>query len=153
MRTVHPFIIVLGLLVAVIAQVRAQGAAPPDQPSRAEETWKKIAAAFQPPPALARDLGHYRSPLIFADGRLVKPPADWQQRRQEILKFWHASLGSWPALIDRPAIETLETNPREDFTQKKVRIEAATNLKIDGYLLIPKGDGPSDGRSSITRLP
>ena len=76
------------------------------------------------------------------DGRPVKTPEEWQRRRQQILKFWHASLGASPPLIDRPAIETVGTTAREDFTQKKVRIEAAAKLKIDGYLLIPRGEGP-----------
>jgi hypothetical protein len=87
-------------------------------------------------------LGHYRSPLLFDDGRPVKTPEDWQRRRQEILRFWRASVGTWPPLIDKPAIETVEAGPRDNFTQKKVRIEVAAKLKIDGYLLIPKGDSP-----------
>ncbi len=44
-------------------------------------------------------------------------------------------------MIERPAIETLETEPRLNLTQKKVRIEVAAKLKIDGYLLIPEGPG------------
>jgi len=142
MKTVNLLVVVHVLLAVVTAQVRGQGAAQPEKPSRAEETWQKIAFAFQPPPALAGDLGHYRSPLVFDDGRPVKTPEDWQRRRQEILKFWHAAIGTWPPLIDKPAIEILETTPREDFTQKKVRIEAAAKLKVNGFLLIPKGDGP-----------
>jgi len=140
MRIVTRLVILLGLLATVTAQVWAQNAGQPRQPIRAEDTWKQV--AFQPPPALAGDLGHYRSPLVFDDGRPVKTPDDWQRRRQEILRFWHTSLGAWPPLIDKPAIETVETGPREGFTQKKVRIEAAENLKVGGYLLIPQGDGP-----------
>ena len=140
MKIVVRLVMLLGVLMVTTAQVRAQDAGQLRQPTRTEDTWKQI--AFQPPPALAGDLGHYRSPLVFDDGRPVKTPDDWQRRRQEILRFWHASLGAWPPLIDRPAIETVETTPREGFTQKKVRIEAAENLKVGGYLLIPKGDGP-----------
>lgn len=142
--TIRPqlFSVVVLSLFVVTGQVQGQVDAQSDQPTRVEEIWKRIAFAFQPPPAVAGDLGDYRSPLLFDDGRPIKTPEDWQRRRQEILKFWHASLGTWPPLIDRPAIETMEASPREDFTQKKVRIEAAEKLKIDGYLLIPKGDGP-----------
>jgi len=109
MRTVSLPIIVFGLLAVVTAQVRGQGAAQPEKPSRAEETWQKIAFAFQAPPALAGDLGHYRSPLVFDDGGPVKTREDWRRRTQEILKFWHAAIGAWPPLIDKPATETLET--------------------------------------------
>ena len=140
MRIVTRVVIVLGLLAVATAQVQSQDAGQPRQPAHDEETWKQI--AFQPPPALAADLGDYRSPLVFDDGRSVKTPEDWQRRRQEILKFWHASLGAWPPLINKPAIETVETSPREDLAQNKVRIEAAEKLKVDGYLLIPKSDGP-----------
>ena len=62
-------ILLTGLLALLTTQMRAQGPAQPDQRSRAGETWKKIAFAFQPPPALAGNLGHYRSPLLFDDGR------------------------------------------------------------------------------------
>ena len=65
------FVLIMSLLAVITAQVRAQNGAQPDQSSRAEETWKQIAFAFQPPSALAGDLGHYRSPLVFDDGRLV----------------------------------------------------------------------------------
>lgn len=140
MRIVTRLAIVLGLLAVGTAQVQSQDAGQPRQPAHDEEMWKQI--AFQPPPALAGELGQYRSPLVFDDGRSVKTPEDWQRRRQEILKFWHASLGAWPPLIDKPAIETVETSPREDLAQHKVRIEAAEKLKLDGYLLIPKSDGP-----------
>jgi len=142
MNTVARLVIVLGLLAAVTAHLRAQDAGQPDQSPRAPETWKQIAFAFQPPSTLAEDLGQYRSPLVFDDGRSVKTPEDWRCRRQEILKFWHASLGAWPPLIDKPAIETVETSQREDFIQKKVRIEAAEKLKLEGYLLMREGDGP-----------
>jgi len=49
----------LGLLAVATAQVQSQDAGQGRQPARDEETWKQI--AFQPPPALAGDLGQYRS--------------------------------------------------------------------------------------------
>jgi pimeloyl-ACP methyl ester carboxylesterase len=36
----------------------------------------------------------------------------------------------------------LETQDREDFVQKKVRLQAAPQLEIEGYLLVPSVDGP-----------
>ncbi len=136
------FVSMVYLLAFVAAEVRAQDARQPDQLSDTGKTWKQIASAFLPPPVLAGDLGQYRSPLVFDDGRSVSTSDDWQRRRQEILKFWHAALGAWPPLIDKPAIESVETSQRENFTQKKVRVGAAENLKLDAYLLIPQGDGP-----------
>lgn len=104
--------------------------------------WSKIAPSFRPPEELASDLGNYKSPLVFDDGRPVRTPEEWQQRRKEILRFWHEALGPWPPLIERPAVEVLQTEKREGFLQKKIRLQAAPELEIEGYLLIPPGDKP-----------
>jgi hypothetical protein len=131
----------LGLLVAVLALAAssraAHGAEPPG-----EDAWKRIAPFFKPPAELAGDLGTYRSPLVLDDGRPVRTAADWQQRRGEILRFWHKTLGAWPSLIEKPTVEVVETKPREGFIQKKVRVEIAPQRLLDGYLLVPAGKGP-----------
>ena len=128
---------------AVIATVLCAGvAAAQDADRQHEGVWKKIAPFFQPPAELAEDLGNYRSPLAFDDGRPVRTPDDWRRRRQEILQFWHKSLGPWPPLVEKPAIEVVERQERESFAQKKVRLQVAPGLEIEGYLLVPKGDGP-----------
>jgi hypothetical protein len=108
----------------------------------AGDVWEKIAPFFKPPAEYANDFGTYRSPLVLADGRPVKTAEDWQRRREEIRKFWFDSIGHWPPLIDKPAMETLETARRENFTQKKVRLPVAPEKTIDGYLLIPDGKRP-----------
>ena len=74
-----------------------------------------LASAFRPPPEFAGDLGAYRSPLIFDDGRPVRDAADWQERRREILATWHGIMGPWPPLIERPRVEVLGTERREGF--------------------------------------
>jgi hypothetical protein len=102
-----------------------------------------LAAYFQPPPELANDLGTYRSPLKFADGSLVTRAEAWPKRRQEILKQWHDLMGPWPELIEKPKIEYLEKEQRDNFTQHHIRIEIAPKRTTDdAYLLIPEGKGP-----------
>jgi len=97
---------------------------------------------FQPPDEFADDYGKYKSPLIFNNGRKVKTPADWQKRRQEILRTWTQYLGDWPPLIEKPNIEYLQKSHRENFTQHKIRLEIAPKQQnVDGYLLIPDGKG------------
>src|SRR5438874_13663283 len=86
---------------------------------------EKLAPYFHPPKALANDFAKYRSPLQFDDGTLVKSPADWPRRRQEILKTWHGLMGEWPPLIEKPKIEYLEKERRGNITQWRVRIEIA----------------------------
>ena len=115
-----------GLLIA-----RAEPAPPPE-----------IAPFFKPPAAFAQDLGTYRSPLLFADGSKVQTPADWARRRAEILAEWHGIMGAWPAVIEKPKLEVLDSKPRETFTQKRIRLEIAPGQTGDGYLLVPEGKGP-----------
>ncbi len=97
---------------------------------------------FTPPPALEGDFGDYRSPLIFDDGRPVKRADDWSKRREEILATWHGLLGTWPPLIERPEIRYLAETRRDGLIQHKVTVEIAPDdQRVDGYLLVPDGDG------------
>ena len=103
----------------------------------------KLAPFFKPPAEFANDFGSYRSPLKFADGTTVKTKDDWQKRRKEIQKTWHDFLGDWPPLVQKPKIEYLAKERRENFTQHHVRIEVAPGrMTEDAYLLVPDGDGP-----------
>lgn len=104
-------------------------------------TWVRIQSAFQPPAELEQELGPYRSPLIFDNGRPVTAASQWPKRREEILRFWHGALGPWPPLIDRPQVEVLETLQREAVLQKKVRFQAGEQLSLSGYLLQPVASG------------
>ena len=135
-------IAVLGIWMIAIAMLPAGRTPAQDASDRAAEVWKKIAPAFQPPKEFAGDFGAYKSPLVLDDGRPVKTANDWLRRREELLRYWHQALGPWPPLIDKPPVEVLETRRRDDFTQKKVRIEGAPQLRLDGYLLVPDGAGP-----------
>jgi hypothetical protein len=101
-----------------------------------------IASAFGPPPGFAGDFGAYKSPRIFDDGRPVRDAAEWPERRREILKTWHAIMGPWPPLIERPRVEVLGTERRENFEQRRVRVEVAPDRTMDGYLLVPDGPKP-----------
>ena len=104
-----------------------------------------IADIFAPPAEFADEYGDYRSPLKFADGAPVRTKEDWAKRRAEIRKQWHAIMGPWPALIEKPKVQTLETTPRDGFAQHRVRVEIAPGRTVNGYLLVPDGDGPFPG--------
>lgn len=101
--------------------------------------WEKIAPYFTPPAEFAKQRGEYRSPLLFADGSPVKTPQDWARRREEILDHWHGVMGAWPPLVERPTLETIEETRRENFTQRKVRVQVGPEDVVEGFLLIPDG--------------
>jgi hypothetical protein len=115
---------------------------PAEEAARAA-LWQKLEAYFHPPADFAGQLGPYRSPLKFADGSVAKTPDDWARRRQEILATWHQRLGPWPALIERPAVKTLETVERDGYVEHHVQVQIFADGRVaDGYLLVPKGQGP-----------
>ncbi len=130
------------ICAAVVTLLYAGVAAAQDANGQQGEVWKRIAPFFQPPAELTEDFGKYGSPLVFDTGRPVQTPQQWSQRRQEILHFWHKSLGAWPPLIEKPAIKVVDSRQREDFIQKKVRLQAAEGLWLEGYLLLPQSEGP-----------
>jgi Esterase FrsA-like len=101
-----------------------------------------IAHFFKPPVALTNDRGTYKSPLVFNDGTKVQTAADWPKRRAEILANWNGIMGAWPAVIEKPKIDVLESKPRENFTQKRIRLQIGSDQTGVGYLLIPEGKGP-----------
>jgi hypothetical protein len=105
----------------------------------------QLACISQPPPEFAGQLGEYRSPLLFSDGTKVTDATAWARRRQEILADWHGLLGPWPALVERPKLERIESVKRETFTQHRIRVEVAPGMMLAGYLLVPEGTGPFPG--------
>lgn len=122
----------LGLLVA-----GCLGAAEPDA---------TLAPFFQPPAKYANDYGSYRSVLKFNDGTPVKNAADWAKRRQEILTTWHGLMGAWPAMVEKPKVEVLAEEKREQLTQQHIRLQIAPDRTTeDAHLLIPPGKGPFPG--------
>jgi dienelactone hydrolase len=105
------------------------------------KAWSVIAAHFAPPEKFKGQFGDYRSPLRFDDGQMVTDATQWPARRAEILKYWEATIGKWPALITEPNLEILETTHRENFQQLKVRFLWMPGETTTGYLLIPDGAG------------
>ena len=102
----------------------------------------EIVRFFRPPVEFAEDFGKYPSPLKFYNGSAVNTKADWERRREEIMSTWHGIMGQWPPLIEKPKIEYLAKEHRENFTRHKVRLEIAPRQQmVNGYLLVPDGKG------------
>lgn len=108
----------------------------------ADKEWHILKPFFTPPNALTNQLGEYRSPLRFEDGREVRTAQDWATRRLEILKKWHDLMGPWPKLLERPGFTLGDPQPAEGFTLYPVMIEISLNRKSEGRYLVPAGKGP-----------
>jgi dienelactone hydrolase len=106
------------------------------------ETWSRLAPCFSPPAEFKDDFGAYRSVLRFKDGRPVRAPEEWRERRAEILREWTELLGPWPPVSERPAGRVLEEEPADGFVRRKVELEVAPGRTTVAYLLRPPGAGP-----------
>lgn len=127
MKLLTLLFLILGLELAVFGQ------GPPPA---------EIAPFFKAPEPFAADRGDYKSPLLFADGGRVVSAEDWKRRRAEILKQWTEILGEWPAVIEKPHLEVVDSKVRENFIQKRIRLKIAKGQTDAGYLLVPQGVGP-----------
>src|SRR5437016_2325096 len=109
----------------------------PQESPRAKELWEKLGPLFAPPERLKGDLGKHRPVLTFEDGRAVKTPDDWQDRRREILKKWNDLLGPWPPLLEKPFAHEQFKETVEGFTRRRIELEVAPGRKTGIYLLTP----------------
>jgi dienelactone hydrolase len=80
---------------------------------------------------------------MFKDGSKVVGPADWLRRRAEISREWNELMGAWPPVIEKPAMENLSEERRENITQRRVRIQIAPGQTGEGWLLLPETKGPA----------
>src|SRR5690606_32474574 len=64
---------------------------------------------------------------------------------EELQAAWEREIGQWPALIENPKLEILSATNRENFVQQRVRVELGPNYLAEGWLLVPRGDGPFPG--------
>ncbi|QEH35942.1 Alpha/beta hydrolase family protein [Aquisphaera giovannonii] len=133
------FVAAMAAGLAFISGAMSRGEGQEKIPGDVPET---LASAFRPPDAFRDDLGTYRSPLLRDDGRPVRDAGEWRKRREEILEAWHGFMGAWPPLIERPKLEVLGVERRDRFEQRRVRVQVAADRSMDGYLLVPEGEGP-----------
>jgi hypothetical protein len=117
--------------------------------AEATSAWTQIAPFFSPPDEYQNQMGKYRSPLKFYDGRPVKNAKDWQVRRKEILSRWHSLMGAWPALFKDQKFEILDSVRKDGYTQFSVRFKWLPEETTDGYLLVPDGKGKKPAVISV----
>ncbi|HTL18519.1 MAG TPA: acetylxylan esterase [Patescibacteria group bacterium] len=142
MRCAAKFNLLLTGLAALTAGVFTGRSALYASASDQVASWQIIAPFFEPPPEFANSFGKYRPPFQFANGSIVRSPADWKRRRKEILAQWNDIMGPWPRLLRKPRLDLLSQNRRDNFTQQRVRLEIAPQQTSEGWLLVPNSRGP-----------
>lgn len=115
-----------------------------DDRYRLRERRESLQPFTTPPAEFANDFGPYKSPRVFADGRVAESPDQWRTRRREILDDWRKMLGGDPPEpLANPAIKAVSRERRENFEQQRVEVEVLPGGKFaPGHLLIPDGPGP-----------
>lgn len=98
--------------------------------------------AFSPANEYSGDFGEFRSVMKFYDGRSVRSKEDWKERRLEIKNRWHELMGKWPELLTEQTLKVVETEQASEITIQTVRFRWTPTEETQGYLLIPKGEGP-----------
>ena len=92
----------------------------------ADDIPAKLAPYYKPPAELANDLGDYRSPLKFDDGTPVRnAAATGRSAAARSSRTGTSAMGPWPPLIEKPKLEYLAKEQRENVTQHHIRIETA----------------------------
>lgn len=114
----------------------------------AAELPAELKDVFNPPAEYRSKFGTYASPLKFHVGRPVATKADWDERRREILRFWHGQMGPWPELLAKPKVIEEERRDRAGgVIEQRVQLEIARGVMLHGYLLLPpssfKGKRPA----------
>ena len=146
MVRIIPWSILAGCLILAAAQAGEEVKTPEPRPAgnRGERRPPaELAAYFQPPEKYP--IGLREVPLAAGvrgwrrgqDARgLATPPA-------EILDTWQGIMGPWPALIESPRVDTVDTTRRENLTQHRLRLGIALGGEtVEGLLLLPDGKGP-----------
>ena len=106
---------------------------------------ENIRPLFRPAPEFVGQFGKYSSLLTFENGTVVRTAEDWRKRRAKIVADWEEKIGTWPAFLPKPNLDYLSSSNRGDFMQHRVRVQVASDLYLEGYLLVPKGAGPFPG--------
>jgi hypothetical protein len=120
-----------------------------DLSADADHRWRTLSGYFQPPHRLSGDFGSYSSPLAFPDGSPVATAEAWVQRREQLRSQWQDLLGTWPPLLQQPQVEVLESMPRENFVQHRIRFEWIPGESTTAYLLVPQRAGPHPAVLSV----
>lgn len=76
----------------------------------------------------------------------------WSVRREELRKLWFDTLGPMPPRPESTAVRVLRTDDLPDVTRQLIEYEAEPQLRVQAYLLRPKGPDKPRSRGGIVAL-
>jgi len=109
-----------------------------EQAARHEVPW--LDEVQRPPASLPPDAPKLSPLLVDEQGRAIDSVDAWQNRREELRKWWLGFLK--PIKIKRetpPALEILAEERVGNVIRQRVRYDAEPGLPMEGYLLKPAG--------------
>src|SRR4030095_5648075 len=67
---------------------------------------------------------------------------DWPLQRSRLKQQWQTVLGKFPAIKPPLDAKTVSTEELDGFYRSLIRYQVEENVSTDGYLLLPKTEGP-----------
>ena len=132
----------LGVAGFILASFSWCSTSPAQEPTSRALLANRLQPYYAPPPEFQGKRNQDKSPLIFEDGTVVQTAEDWKRRRGEIEQRWHKRLGEWPALLEKPEVNKVKAVKKEGYLQQQVMVQIAEKQFVEGYLLVPGGEGP-----------
>ena len=137
------------LALATTFHVKAM-AAEGDQPT-GEVPW--LAEVVASPDVVPIDPAENLTPLLVdAQAKPIETVAQWELRRQELLKAWHTLLGPMPSPRPPVKMKVLRTDQLPGLTRQLVQYESEPGLLVEGYLLRPNDLKLGEKRSAVVAL-
>jgi hypothetical protein len=113
----------------------------PASPPWAE--WQKKTNALPPDFDALRSANYLPDPLSFQDGRAVRMPSDWPERRKEIRALFEKYVvGTLPPKPKLDRVVAVEESRQKGYSTRVVRLEYGPESKITSEVTLTLPDGP-----------
>ena len=108
----------------------------------AEALPEELRGLTQPPRGFQLDASRYESPLVQEDGGRADSVVAWMKQRQKLRQQWMQLMGPWPELLEHSPLRMEAARRVDQHFEQQVQLQASLGKWIDGWLLLPDGEGP-----------
>ena len=108
----------------------------------AEALPEELRGLTHPPRGFQLDPSRYESPLVQEDGGRTDSVAAWMKQRQKLRQQWMQLMGPWPELLEHSPLRMEAARRVDQHFEQRVQLQASLGQWIDGWLLLPVGEGP-----------